>query len=408
MTLFGRYIVSLVLRPMIAIVLVALAVLLAERMLRVLDIVIGWRGSVLVLLEMLGYLVPHYMSIALPAAFFIAMLLVFSRLSRDGELDAMAAAGLGLHGLLRPLLAIALVLLAVNAVVVSHLQPYGRYAYRAALFALSNVSFLALLREGSFVTLAGTTYTVETLSPERDRFTGLLLFTRTKDGDTLIVTARRGRILPAEGDQPIILDLEDGVHQFVPAAAAASAGGETTGARPPESTTVRFRTFRTDVRGGEPKPFRPRGEDERELTLPELWKALDRPIKGIDPEEIAAEFHGRLARILSLPLLPLLALPLAVARRRAKRSYGIVVGLVLLIAYNQLLNFGESLADDGKASPWLAIWLPFALFLGLGLLLSWWKATRVPRAGAAGRLDLLVERLENWAAQRFAARESAP
>ncbi|MCS6778574.1 MAG: LptF/LptG family permease [Geminicoccaceae bacterium] len=406
MSLFGRYIASLVLRPMIAIVLVALAVLLAERMLRVLDIVIGWRGSVLVLLEMLGYLIPHYMSIALPAAFFIAMLLVFSRLSRDGELDAMAAAGLGLHGLLRPLLAIAFVLLAVNAVVVSHLQPYGRYAYRAALFALSNVSFLALLREGSFVTLAGTTYTVASLSPERDRFTGLVLFTRTKDGDTLTVTARRGRILPAEGDQPIILDLEDGVHQFVPAATAA--GAERSGARPPESTAVRFRTFRTDVRGGEPKPFRPRGEDERELTLPELWHGLARPIKGIDPEEIAAEFHGRLARILSLPLLPLLALPLAAARRRAKRSYGILVGLVLLIAYNQLLNFGESLADDGKASPWLAIWLPFALFATLGVLLTWWKATRVPRAGGAGRLDLLVERLESWAAQRFAAREPTP
>lgn len=399
MSLFSRYVVGLVVRPMLAIVLVALAVLLAERMLRVLDIVIGWRGSMLVLLEMLGYLVPHYMSIALPAAFFIAMLVVFARLSRDGEIDAMLAAGLGLHQIQRPLVAVAAVLVAINLAIVSHLQPYSRYAYRAALFALSNVSFVTLLRAGAFVTLGGTTYTVETLAAERDRFTGLVLVSRTRDGDTLTITARRGRILPAEGDRPIVLDLEDGVQQLVPASTAP--GG-------PPPATARFRSFRADIRGGEPKPFRPRGEDERELTLPELWAALDRPVKGIDPPEIEAELHGRLARIVSTLLLPLVALPLAIARRRAKRSYGIVVGLAVLLAYNQTLQFGESLADDGRLSPWFGLWLPFALFLALGLLLSWWRTARVPRAGGATRLDALVERLEAWAGQRLGLRGAQP
>jgi lipopolysaccharide export system permease protein len=397
MSLLNRYVVGLVVRPMLAIVLVALAVLLAERMLRVLDIVIGWRGSMLVLLEMLGYLVPHYMSIALPAAFFIAMLVVFSRLSRDGEVDAMLAAGLGLHRIQRPLLAVALVLVFANLLIVSHLQPYSRYAYRAALFALSNVSFVTLLRAGTFVSLGGTTYTVDWLSPERDRFAGLVLVSRMRDGDTLTITARRGRILPAEGDRPIVLDLEDGVQQLVPAEP---------GGRP--AATARFRSFRADVHGGEPKPFRPRGEDERELTLPELWLALDRPVKGIDPPEIAAELHGRLARVVSTLLLPLVALPLAIARRRAKRSYGIVVGLALLLAYNQTLQFGESLADDGKLSPWFGIWLPFGLFLALGTGLTWWRTAKVPQAAGATRLDALVERLETWAGQWLGARGANP
>ncbi len=398
MRLVSRYLAGQVLRPMAAIVIVALAVLLAERMLRVLEIVIGWRGSMLVLLEMLGYLVPHYMGVALPAAFFIAVLIVFGRLSRDGEIDALAAAGYGLHQLLRPLFAIALVLVVINGVIVSHLQPYGRYAYRAALFALSNVTFLTLIRERAFVTLAGTTYAVEQLNPERDRFEGLVLFSTMRDGSTLTITARRGRILPAEGDQPVRFDLEDGVQQLVPPADGPSAD------RPP--TTVRFRSFTTDLRGGEPKPFRPRGQDERELTIPELAAALARPPKGIDPWEVEAELHGRLARVLSIPLLPLVALPLAIARRRARRSYGIVIGLVLLISYNQILNFGESLADDGKLSVWLGLWSPFAAFLALGLGLTWWRASRVPRGAGGGRFDALVERLEGRAARRFGLREN--
>lgn len=398
MSLLSRYLIGQIVRPMLAIVFVALAVLLAERMLRVLDIVIGWRGSILVLLEMLGYLVPHYMGVALPAAFFIAVLVVFGRLSRDGEVDAILAAGRGLHELLRPLLAIAAVLVAINAVIVSHLQPYSRYAYRAALFALSNVSFLALLRERAFVTLGGTTYAVERLAPERDRLEGLVLFSKMTDGSSLAITARRGRILAAEGDHPVRFDLEDGVHQLVPPLGPGGAERPT--------ATVRFRSFTTDLKGAEPKPFRPRGEDERELTLPELVAALGRPVKGIDPPEIEAELHGRLARVLSIPLLPLVALPLAIARRRARRSYGLVAGLVLLLAYNQVLHFGESLVDDGKLSPWSGLWLPFLLFSALGGALTWWRSARVPHAAGSDRLELLVERLESWAARRFGPRGS--
>ena len=59
-------------RPMVTAILVALIALLAERTLRVIDLVVGWRGSLFVVFEMLGYLIPHYMGLALPVAFFWA------------------------------------------------------------------------------------------------------------------------------------------------------------------------------------------------------------------------------------------------------------------------------------------------------------------------------------------------
>lgn len=402
MNILSRYLVREVVRPMLAIVLVALAAMLAERMLRVVDIVVGWRGSVLILIEMLGYLVPHYMGMALPAAFFIAILLVVSRLSRDGELDAMIASGQNLFQILRPLFAVALALVAINTIVLSHLQPYSRYAYRAALFTLANVSFQALLRAGQFVTLEGTTYLVEELSAERDQFEGLLLFSTRLNGDTLALTAIRGRIVPGQGNAPITLDLEDGIQQYLPATPKA---GET--AAISQSATVRFRDFSSDLRGGEPKPFRPRGEDERELTLPELWDGLDRPVSGIARSGIAAEFHGRIVRIISTVILPLIAVPLAVARRRAQRSYGFVIGIGILLLMNQSVQFGESLTDDGKISPWLGLWVPFLLFSILGAFLTWQKSERVPAGTASSWLDATIERLQLRLQRRWAA-GSAP
>ena len=56
MSVLTRYILAQAAKPMAATLLVALLVLLAERMLRVVDLVIGWRGSLLVVFEMLGYL----------------------------------------------------------------------------------------------------------------------------------------------------------------------------------------------------------------------------------------------------------------------------------------------------------------------------------------------------------------
>jgi len=111
------------------------------------------------------------------------------------------------------------------------------------------------------------------------------------------------------------------------------------------------------------QPFRERGESVRERTLPELWEDLK---KGGDPKA-AAEFHGRLARVMILPLLPLLALPLGMASKRGQRAPGVVFATLALIVVNHALQFGESLAANGRAPAALAVWTPFVLFGALGV-----------------------------------------
>ena len=151
MSILDRYLLQQVLRPMGATVLIALLALLAERALSVVELVLGWRGNVLIVFEMLSYLIPHYMGLALPAAFFIGILFTYSRLSRESELDAMSAGGYGLVQMVRPMVYLALVVTAMHLALVSYLQPYSRYAYRAAVHAVTNASFLSLIQEDRFV-----------------------------------------------------------------------------------------------------------------------------------------------------------------------------------------------------------------------------------------------------------------
>jgi lipopolysaccharide export LptBFGC system permease protein LptF len=97
--------------------------------------------------------------------------------------------------------------------------------------------------------------------------------------------------------------------------------------------------------------------------LSELWSARRQATAASKPTaaEIAAELHGRLVQIASVPLLALLAAPLALAGSRRSRRGGIVMGLLILIVYYEALNFAGAMAKRELVAPALALWLPFAL-----------------------------------------------
>src|SRR3546814_10479523 len=103
------------------------------------------------LLLMLAFRVPHYMALALPAAFFLGVLLAFSRLHQNRELDALGSAGIGLRRLLSPVLLLALVLTATSAVNFAVGQPYTRYIYRALVHDVSEAAANVYLQERTFL-----------------------------------------------------------------------------------------------------------------------------------------------------------------------------------------------------------------------------------------------------------------
>src|SRR3990170_5847246 len=113
-TIVDRYIVRQVLKPLLTAVSIGLLMLLAERMVRLLDVTLGKKNSFSVVFELLAYLVPHYLGLALPAAMFLGLLFGFNRLSKDSEIDAFLAAGIGLHRLVRPVVGLAVVLALVS------------------------------------------------------------------------------------------------------------------------------------------------------------------------------------------------------------------------------------------------------------------------------------------------------
>jgi lipopolysaccharide export system permease protein len=109
LTILDRYVLREVMKPLGATLAVGLLLLLAERLVRLLDTTLGKQNSFSAVFELLAYLVPHYLGTAVPGALFLGLLFGFNKLSKNQELDAMHAAGVGLHRLLRPVVLLTLI-----------------------------------------------------------------------------------------------------------------------------------------------------------------------------------------------------------------------------------------------------------------------------------------------------------
>jgi lipopolysaccharide export system permease protein len=375
-SIISAYILRQMLAPLLVTIAIALLVLLTERMLRLLDLVLDSQGGLTVLLQMLAYLVPHYVGLALPAAFFLGILLAFNRLHQNRELDALGSAGVGIRRLVMPVLAFATALMALSAANFAIGQPYARYIYRALVYEVTEVAANVYLQPGTFMEVEGVTFMAERISRSAGEFGGVFIYRDNADGTSTAITADRGSLdIAAAGDRSTLV-LRDGVQLESPADAPDESGALR------DSRVLRFDRLQTAIDLAERGDFRPRGEDERELTLWELWRGRASPPPGVTSDQMLAEFHDRLVRTLSVLLLPFLAIPFALGPRRARNAYGMAAGILILVAYNQLLSIGKSMSSIDTVSPLVGQWLPLAaLAVGSGYL--FYRCARmVPRSGS--------------------------
>jgi lipopolysaccharide export system permease protein len=60
--------------------------------------------------------------------------------------------------------------------------------------------------------------------------------------------------------------------------------------------------------------------------------------------------------------LPLLAMPIGISSRRASKGVRVGVGVMFLVAYFQVLQFGRDVVGSDIMGPFVVLWLPFIVF----------------------------------------------
>lgn len=379
-----RYVIRHVMGPLAVAMTIGLLVLLSERMVGLLDVTLGKKNSFGVIFELLGYLVPHYLGLAIPAALFLGLLFGFNRMSKDSEIDAFMAGGIGLHRLTRPVVALSLTLAIISLFIFGWLQAHTRYAYRAVLYTVKNVEVFYLAEEGVFMQADTRTFILDKLERGSNAFERIFLFDNRGAAGSQTITAIGGSLIEQDGDPRPILRLKNGHRLKMDGWPLLRKNDKL-----PGSTSGTFEQIDTPLGKISGTIFRSRGIDARELTLPELWSRLRGAPGTGTADAIRAEFHKRLVSSATILMLPFLALPFALGTRRGQRAYRFAVAMVILVAYNEILEQGAVATKVNGVSPYLAIWLPFICLLGFAV----WRYTTVCFRLRKDRLQPIYDRM---------------
>ncbi|HLF32012.1 MAG TPA: LPS export ABC transporter permease LptF [Xanthomonadales bacterium] len=291
------------------------------------------------------------LEVLLPLSFYFAVMLGMGRLYSDSEIYAMRSSGIGEKRLMRPVMALALVLAVLTGVLSMVVRPWAyerSYEIRAQAMASSE---LDRIRPAQFYHFddSGRTVFIEHMSPDGRSINGV--FVRTRKGpDVQVITSVNGRLDYHARPGFHRLTLFD-AYLFKRVAEAPDLFAE-------------LGSFALWLSAGEAEPvgYKTKASPTRELI-----------VSSAAPDK--AELQWRLSTPLSALLLALLAIPLSRGRPRQGRYARILVALVIYAVYFNVLDVSRTWVEQGT-SPTIG-WVPgITLLLVIALYLPWVKIYR--------------------------------
>lgn len=380
--LIDRYLLGLLTWPLVACLGVTVVALLLERILRLLDVLSQSSARFGYVAQLAANLVPHYLGLALPVAFFVALFIVIVKLSDGSEVDALLASGQSLERIAAPFVAVGLLLSVFSIIVFGYMQPYSRYAFRAVMHTAVNAGWNGRLTGGAFIDDKGSLLTADSADIAGQRLTRVFIRRLDAKGQEEIITAASADLTMDPNGKTITMNLRDGRR------IAHDANGT--------YRNLAFDSLTTQTPlAAAAVLLRARGGDERELTMGELRKQADSPNPVVPKGALMGEYYGRIARAAFLPFLPLLAFPLGLASKRGNRAPGLIMAGLLLLSFQHALLLGQGMAKAGKTDAFPAIWIPFMLFAGFSVWLFVGSRTRpgdTPVSRLVRRINNLVTR----------------
>ncbi|WP_205411666.1 LPS export ABC transporter permease LptF [Sphingomonas carotinifaciens] len=348
-----RYMARLIALPLFATLVIAAMLLVLDRIRRLFDFVATQGGPISVVWRMLANLLPEYLGLGIPIGLMLGILLAFRRLATSSELDVMRGVGMSYTRLLRVPYMYAIVLAALNLAIVGYVQPIARYYYEGLRYELRTGALGASIKVGEFTHLGDRmTLRIEESRDKGRDLSGIFVHAQTGKGDWIGVTAERGRFLATDDPNVIIFRLTNGtlIH-------------DRQSFRAPRVLTFSSHDLPIDLPKFE--NFRQRGGRDLEFTLPELARHGQEAQSEEARDGSRAEFHFRLVEVVTMFLLPLLAVALGIPPKRSTSALGVFLSIVMLVTYHKVNQYAADIGALGRVDPLIALWGPFAIFAGI-------------------------------------------
>ncbi len=361
LTVLDRSIVKEIARTQVAIVAILMLILVGNRLVRFLSDAVAGRVSTDVLLVVLGLKSINYIVLILPPAFFLAAILVISRMYRDNEIAVLSAAGIGPVRVYRAVLAYAVPFALMVSLLSFFSLPWTEVKLAEVMHQQSQRNDISGIIPGRFneYRKGDVIYYVEDYGESKGQVNHVFIQNRQQNklGVTVAKTARQ------------TVDQETGARYLV------LENGIRFEGQPGE---LDYSVFEFEAYGIK---IDEANVENRRIKADSI--ATRQLLASSDPRQLA-ELHWRIAVPLSVLVLSVCVLPLSSSAPRSKNYSKALLALLVYVIYFNLLGLGRSWMIKGEMPLELGLWWVHLLFfvvwtgvlirfIGPGWLLMRWK-----------------------------------
>jgi len=341
-----RYILRLWATPFLGFLFIVTGVLLLGRVLKLLGLFadkgIDWG----IMVTMLMAILPYFLVITVPIAFFFAMQSMLLRLYQGSEMDALRASGVSYVRLLRPIFAVAVVLWAALTATSLYWMPEGQKSFQRLLIAVQQAKPVPGFDPQRF-------------NQDMEDFT---VYVEGKDDQGVlhgfILEDRRSEVPVVYVSERAEIKKESSYLSFILFDGTRLEGSKGS------LRSLAFEQYQVSLGLGELGLLKVPVWQARvfEMDVDELWKAVFKQQR----QDAISELNRRFLLPTTVLLLLLLCLPVSVAPKRSGKAGSYIAGTALiLLVYNVQITLHQQVSSGNF--PWWSMWIGQFGFLSLAI-----------------------------------------
>jgi len=304
---------------------------------------------------LLGYQMLGRIDVLLPLAFYLGILMTLSRWYRDSEMTVLAACGIGLLDLLRPVMVIGLLFGALVMVAAFYTTPYALGQIERVKAETAHRQESELLAPGVFSESArtGRVFYAENVQ-ENGALEGIFVSSLEQDAQGVMVAKSAHTFIDSKTQDKFIALQDGALYEGEPGL--------------PNYRILEFKVYNLRV---EPKAVVDPPAPVDALPNRTLWEQRATPAAS-------AELHWRLGKTLASFVLALFAMAFAYTDFRRGRMSNFFVAVVVYFVYSNLLSMGEAMLKRGTVPGGVGLWWVHAGMVLIAAFLLWQRHCNRP------------------------------
>jgi len=383
-----RYVFREMIPPFVINLMFFTFVFLMVEMIKVTNMVVNYNVGVITVLIMLAYSTPYFLTYIIPMSIMIAVLLAFLRLSGDNEIVALKTSGMSIYGLLPPVMLFCLIGCLLTFFMTAYGMSWGRLSVKELTYKVLSSNLEIGLKDRTFNdSFKDVVLYVHKTDSESKELQDIFIEDKRTQNIVSTVVAPRGKLFSESDEHIYHLLLYNGVIYQVDL-------------KNRSTNYIDFENYEVRLDIKEAASRLEQGTKHRkEMNLVELRNYLDNSTRRNSKYYKALmELHKKFSIPIACFALGLLAVPLGIQSGPAKKSFGLVLGMLFFLIYYFLLTAGLVLGETGTCPPVIGMWGPNIVMGGLGLYLL--VKTANERKLRIGPIANLIKRIKSRLAGR--------